>query len=50
MEKKREWWTSIAIRRDTHERLDEMKITENFDDVIRRGMGMPPLKEKEEKQ
>jgi predicted CopG family antitoxin len=50
MEKKREGWTSIAIRVDTHERLDEMKITENFDDVIRRGMGMPPIKKTEEKQ
>lgn len=45
MEKKD--WTSIAIKRDTHGRLETMKTVkspgklENFDDVIRRGMKMP---------
>ncbi len=47
MEKKD--WTSIAIKRDTHGRLETMKTVkspgklENFDDVIRRGMKMPDI-------
>ena len=44
-------WTSIAVRKNTHNRLEEMKVVkapgkiENFDDVIRRGMDMPPIEE-----
>lgn len=37
-------WTSIAVRKDTRDRLEIMKVA-NFDDVIRRGMNMPPIKE-----
>ena len=51
MEKK---WTSIAVVKDTHDRLEGMKTIkapgkmENFDDVIRKGMNMPPIEEPEE--
>lgn len=44
-------WTSIAVVEDTHSRLEQMKKIkapgkmENFDDVIRRGMDMPPVEE-----
>jgi hypothetical protein len=44
MEKK---WTSIAVRNNTHDTLEQMKRIkspgklENFDDVIRRGMNIP---------
>lgn len=37
-------WTTIPVKKDTHDQLEEMKILkapgkiENFDDVIRRGM------------
>jgi hypothetical protein len=46
-------WTSIAVIEDTHSRLEEMKTIkapgkmENFDDVIRRKMDMPPVDETE---
>jgi hypothetical protein len=44
-------WTSIAVRKDTHKNLEELKIVkspgkiENFDDVIRRGMKMKKIDE-----
>jgi hypothetical protein len=46
-------WTTIATHTDTKKRLYEMKIIkepgkiENYDDVIRRKLNMPPLKEQE---
>lgn len=42
VKRKSDEWTSIAVRKDTHDRLEKMKVV-NFDDVIRRGMGMPPI-------
>jgi len=47
-------WTSIAARKDTKMRLLKLKTAkaagrmENYDDVIRRGMNMPPIEEPEE--
>ena len=44
-------WTSIAVQKDTHDKLEEMKTVkspgkiENFDDVIRRKTGMPTISE-----
>lgn len=46
MKRKPEDWTSIPVKRKTHDHLEGMKIVkapgklENFDDVIRRGMNM----------
>lgn len=42
-------WTAIAIHGDTKDKLADMKRMkargklENYDDVIRRGMNMPPI-------
>jgi len=47
-------WSTIATRIDTKERLFKMKTLkapgklENYDDVIRRGMDMPPVEETED--
>lgn len=49
-------WTSIAVRGNTHDTLKSMKRIkapgkfENFDEVIRRGMGMPENKNDSEDQ
>jgi len=56
MKKATKDWTSIAVRDDTHTRLTDLKTIkepgkmENYDDVIRRGMNMPPIEEMEETQ
>jgi hypothetical protein len=48
-ETEKEVWTSIAARKDTKQRLFDMKKLkaagklENYDDVIRRGMNMPEI-------
>lgn len=47
-------WTTVSVRNDTHDRLEEMKTVkapgkiENFDDVIRRGMDMPKIEDDSE--
>ncbi len=47
-------WTTIATHKDTKKRLFDLKTIkapgkmDNYDDVIRREMNMPPIEESED--